>query len=267
MAETAYKTALIVGVGSGLSASLARLFAKDGMKVALAARRADNLAALAKETGAKSFCLRRDQTRRRDQAFCRCRSRLRRARRRRLQCELSHPRPVCRACPGRGREVDRGYRLRRLPGGAGGGQAHAAAKPRRDLFHRRFGEREGLCPVGAVCHGQIRAARPGAEHGARACAARHPCRAYRRSTAASAATGGPIRRTSPTACSIPTPLRRAICICCNSRAAPGPGRSSCGHGSKSFNGLKSFDGLRILMARNLTAQEVEIASRRQIAFV
>jgi NAD(P)-dependent dehydrogenase (short-subunit alcohol dehydrogenase family) len=55
MTDTAYRTALIVGVGSGLSASLARLFAKNGMKVALAARRAANLAALAQETGAKSF--------------------------------------------------------------------------------------------------------------------------------------------------------------------------------------------------------------------
>ena len=55
MTETAYKTALIVGVGSGLSASLARLFAKTGLKVALAARRAANLATLAQETGAKTF--------------------------------------------------------------------------------------------------------------------------------------------------------------------------------------------------------------------
>ena len=55
MAETAYRTALIVGVGSGLSASLARVFAKAGLKVGLAARRADNLKALAQETGAKAF--------------------------------------------------------------------------------------------------------------------------------------------------------------------------------------------------------------------
>jgi len=41
------ETALIVGAGSGLSASLARIFAKAGLKVALAARRAANLAALA----------------------------------------------------------------------------------------------------------------------------------------------------------------------------------------------------------------------------
>src|SRR5580692_4021906 len=50
-----YRTALIIGVGSGLSASLARLFAKNGLKVALAARRADNLKTLAQETGAKAF--------------------------------------------------------------------------------------------------------------------------------------------------------------------------------------------------------------------
>jgi NAD(P)-dependent dehydrogenase (short-subunit alcohol dehydrogenase family) len=50
-----YRTALIVGVGSGLSASLARLFAKSGMKVALAARRTANLTALAQETKAKGF--------------------------------------------------------------------------------------------------------------------------------------------------------------------------------------------------------------------
>ena len=50
-----FKSALIVGAGSGLSASLARLFAKEGMAVALAARSADKLAALARETGAKAY--------------------------------------------------------------------------------------------------------------------------------------------------------------------------------------------------------------------
>ena len=52
MAEHGYRTALIVGVGSGVSASLARVFNKAGIKVALAARRVANLADLAKETGA-----------------------------------------------------------------------------------------------------------------------------------------------------------------------------------------------------------------------
>jgi short-subunit dehydrogenase len=50
-----YRTALIVGAGSGLSASLARLLSKNGMKVALAARSIDKLRALAAETGASTF--------------------------------------------------------------------------------------------------------------------------------------------------------------------------------------------------------------------
>ena len=52
---TEYRTALIVGAGSGLSASLARLFAKNGMTVALAARSTGKLAGLAAETGAQLF--------------------------------------------------------------------------------------------------------------------------------------------------------------------------------------------------------------------
>ncbi len=47
-----YNSALIVGTGPGLSSSLARLFAKNGLKVAVAARQTDKLTALAKETGA-----------------------------------------------------------------------------------------------------------------------------------------------------------------------------------------------------------------------
>ncbi|MEE7441744.1 SDR family NAD(P)-dependent oxidoreductase [Methylobacterium oryzae] len=47
-----YSRALIVGAGSGLSASLARLLAADGMTIGLAARNVDKLAALAEETGA-----------------------------------------------------------------------------------------------------------------------------------------------------------------------------------------------------------------------
>jgi NAD(P)-dependent dehydrogenase (short-subunit alcohol dehydrogenase family) len=50
-----YKSALIVGAGAGLSASLARAFAKEGMAVALAARQPDKLARLAQETAARSF--------------------------------------------------------------------------------------------------------------------------------------------------------------------------------------------------------------------
>jgi NAD(P)-dependent dehydrogenase (short-subunit alcohol dehydrogenase family) len=55
MPDNRYHTALIVGAGAGLSASLARLFAHDGLKVALAARSVDDLAALCTETGARAF--------------------------------------------------------------------------------------------------------------------------------------------------------------------------------------------------------------------
>jgi NAD(P)-dependent dehydrogenase (short-subunit alcohol dehydrogenase family) len=49
------EVALIVGAGEGLSASLARLCAKQGMQVAVAARNPDKLAALCAETGATAY--------------------------------------------------------------------------------------------------------------------------------------------------------------------------------------------------------------------
>jgi NAD(P)-dependent dehydrogenase (short-subunit alcohol dehydrogenase family) len=48
-----YSSALIVGAGPGLGASLARIFTRDGgMKVMVAARQRDKLEAIARETGA-----------------------------------------------------------------------------------------------------------------------------------------------------------------------------------------------------------------------
>jgi NAD(P)-dependent dehydrogenase (short-subunit alcohol dehydrogenase family) len=48
-------SALIVGSGSGLSASLARAFSRDGLAVSLAARNTDKLADLCAETMAQAF--------------------------------------------------------------------------------------------------------------------------------------------------------------------------------------------------------------------
>ena len=50
-----YSKALIVGSGSGLSASLTQLFAREGFKVALAARNTEKLAPLCSSTGAHAF--------------------------------------------------------------------------------------------------------------------------------------------------------------------------------------------------------------------
>ncbi len=55
MQTPSYKTALIVGAGAGLSASLARLLARQGIRVALAARQIEKLGALCAETGARAF--------------------------------------------------------------------------------------------------------------------------------------------------------------------------------------------------------------------
>ena len=55
MPKPTYQSALIVGAGRGLSASLARLLAGKGLRVALAARDAEKLAPLCAETGAKAF--------------------------------------------------------------------------------------------------------------------------------------------------------------------------------------------------------------------
>lgn len=49
------ETALIVGAGAGLSASLARLFASEEMRVALSARKTGKLDALAEEIGARCY--------------------------------------------------------------------------------------------------------------------------------------------------------------------------------------------------------------------
>jgi NAD(P)-dependent dehydrogenase (short-subunit alcohol dehydrogenase family) len=55
MTELSYRTALIVGAGAGISASVARALAAAGLKLGLAARNIDKLAPLAAETGAECF--------------------------------------------------------------------------------------------------------------------------------------------------------------------------------------------------------------------
>jgi len=55
VSEADFATALIVGAGAGLSASLARALARDGIAVALAARTTGDLEALTRESGARAF--------------------------------------------------------------------------------------------------------------------------------------------------------------------------------------------------------------------
>jgi len=64
MTDGKHNKALIVGAGAGLSASLARALASEGIAVALAARTPGDLDPLARETGAKAFAC--DASRRAD---------------------------------------------------------------------------------------------------------------------------------------------------------------------------------------------------------
>ena len=57
MTALPYRTALIVGAGPGISASVARAFAARGLKVGLAARTIDKLDVLAKDIGAETFAV------------------------------------------------------------------------------------------------------------------------------------------------------------------------------------------------------------------
>ena len=155
------KTALIVGVGPGLSASLARLFAKHGLQVALASRDPDKLQKLAEETAGATFA-----------------------------CEATEPEEVAAlfevviatqgvpdivvynaSARARGpvtdlipEEVARAIAVsayRRFLGGATGGAAHGRARLGGDPADRRLGQREGLSELLGVRDGQVRPARAG----------------------------------------------------------------------------------------------------------
>ena len=86
-------------------------------------------------------------------------------------------------------------------------------------------------------HGQVRAAWPRPEYRPRAGAAGHPCRPFRDRRCDSNRGGPSHRRTDPS---------RPRCDCAHlprtffaRTAAPGPGRSRCGHGSRTSSGAAS----------------------------
>jgi NAD(P)-dependent dehydrogenase (short-subunit alcohol dehydrogenase family) len=57
VSDVPYRVALIVGAGSGISASFARAVAKAGLKIGLAARNIEKLAPLSAETDAETFAV------------------------------------------------------------------------------------------------------------------------------------------------------------------------------------------------------------------
>ena len=233
MTDTPYRTALIVGVGGGLSASVARTFAKAGMKIALAARRVADLAALAKDVGGEAFAC--DATKRGDVV--------------RLFGEVERaygaPDVVVYNASYRTRgafiDLDPAEVEKTLAVSVFGGFLVAQEAAKRMLPHKH----------GAILFTGASASVKGYAQSAPFAMGKFALRGLAQSMARELSPQGihvahividggirspvaPIRRTSLTACSIPTPLRKLTWISCSNDAAPGPGRSNCGLGSKGF---------------------------------
>ncbi len=165
MTDTPFKTALIVGTGSGLSASLARRFSKAGLRVGIAARNKEKLEALAAETGGFAFA-----------------------------CDASIPSEVARLFEEAEQTIgapdvvvyNASARVRGLVadidpeavaqalqvtayGGFLVGQQAArqmlARGKRRHFLHGCHGERKRVCAIRVLRNGKICLARAGAEHG------------------------------------------------------------------------------------------------------
>ncbi|MEI9891760.1 MAG: hypothetical protein WDN45_15920 [Caulobacteraceae bacterium] len=234
MSQFPYRTALIVGAGPGIGASVARALVGHGVKVGVAARDGTKLRPLAEAAGRAAVHGRRLRSGPGRAPVPGGRGRDRRTGGGALQRLGTAARRARRPGAERGARDAAGVGLRRLPGGPAGRPADAAAGPGRHPPDRRDREREGLCPILRLRHGQVRPApawprAPRASWRPRAFMWRTSS-----STAACAATAAPTPRTGPTAPWTPTPSPRPTSTSCASRAAPGAGRSSCGPGVETF---------------------------------
>ena len=167
------KGALIVGAGTGISASFARLLAKEGYKIVLASREPGKLERLARETGATCCAADASDPASVDGLF--------------TQVDQSVPVQCVRA-GARTNHRDRSDArprdpanliLWRAPRSAGRGAAHAAERPGHDHADRGIGERQRLSAVGRVRHGQVCTAWPCAIACPRAVAQRNSRRPLR----------------------------------------------------------------------------------------
>ncbi len=148
------ETALIVGAGKGLSASLARLFAAEGMQVALAARDSSKLTDLVGETGA--LALNCDASRPDDV----------KALFDRVEDAFGAPDLVVYNASGRYRaESDR---VRWLSRSTGRSRSNAGTRQWHHSPDRCHCQRQRATWLGAICDGQVRPAGNGSMHGARA---------------------------------------------------------------------------------------------------
>ena len=175
-----YRSALIVGAGTGLSASLARLFQKQGLRVALAARRIDKLAGLLALPGVSAHTC--------DAAEAGNVARLFET----VEAMQGPPDVVVYNASGRERgplvELDPAAVQRAIAITAFGGFLVSQQAAKRMLPQGRgaillTGATAGVKGLRLLRlrlrHGQVRPARAGAVDGPRTIAAGHPCRPFR----------------------------------------------------------------------------------------
>ena len=178
MSNISYRNALIVGAGSGISASLARGLAASGLRVGLAARNIDKLASLAAEIGAERFAT--------DASDPAAVARLFEA----ADNRFGEPHVVLYNASARAHgpiaELDPEAVRKAVEISAFGGFLVVREAARRMIDHGRWrhpvdrGEcqHQGLPALRRICDGQIRIAWSGAERRPRARPEGHPCGAF-----------------------------------------------------------------------------------------
>ena len=188
-ASESQEVALIVGGGPGVSASCARLFAREGMRVAVAARNPEKrvLQALESECGIRRFACDAREPADVAKLFAA------------VSSELAPPKLVVHNIDGRSAGIfrksiteadpeprsrhDSELRVQRVSRRPAGGREHArrprsrGRSPRHDSVHQRERRVQGLSPERRVCNRVSRKVGPGGKHGARAHAPGHSRRA------------------------------------------------------------------------------------------
>ena len=228
-----YKTALIVGAGEGLSASLARLFAKQGIRVALAARKIEKLGALCAETGARAFACNASEPEEVERLFGL------------VDREIATPDVVVYNASGRARgafvelvaaDVENTIAVSAFGGFLVAQEAAKRMLPNKHgaiLFTGASASVKGYSQSAPFAMGKF-ALRGLAQSMARELSPQgiHVAHFVIDGGIRSAARTEPIDR--PDSMLDPDAMRSATGTCCSSRAAPGAGSSSCGPGWRSF---------------------------------
>jgi NAD(P)-dependent dehydrogenase (short-subunit alcohol dehydrogenase family) len=233
MTDIPYRAALIVGAGSGISASVARGLASAGLKVGLVARNVEKLAPLAAETGAQTFAVDASDRAAVARLFTDADSR------------LGEPDVVLYNASARAHgpiaELDPEAVRKAIEISAYGGFLVVQQAARRMMPHGRgailltgaSASVKGYPLSAAFAMGKF-ALRGLAQSTARELGPKGVHVAHFVIDVASAARGGRTRRTGRIVRSILTGSPRPISRSCANRAAPGPWRSNCGPGSRPF---------------------------------